>query len=472
MTKKTKKSKKIFSPQEEKILKDAAHLNIPNPELVGDIVLSANCVVRRNIVGEKFIQEDDEGTINRLIDKVSPSLAKVCASTYRHKPFANEEGNDSINLMLTARSAYISSLLGTPVNRNYGAYLGEKRKNSMLNFSAIYEDNPSRYTLLGFDDHITHITTSNRVEVAFSTAFEDVERIGAISGVDYAVHERFGYLTTKPEYCGSGATIAVLLALPALAIRRGLEAVFKGVQRLEYDIAPAVKPLCDLDMDIAAAQRGNLFGGSAPGALYYVYASVPQENYVEFLRQFIETVYMVAAAEVEERLSLIESNRYISNLDENLEGIIDLYLKGPIDVAAADMSGAVMSFANQSVISHEYLFDALSCLCINRIYNMNNKISRSKKKRVQFSPYAQYQIHQYSSFWFAKLLSIDLIYRQTKNGEIFLEIAASNENKKITFGTEIPSELISLEDIINSTSGKQSKRVKKQRVYKNENKGM
>ena len=64
------------------------------------------------------------------------------------------------------------------------------------------------------------------------------------------------------------------------------------------------------------------------------------------------------------------------------------------------------------------------------------------------------------------------IYRQTKNGEIFLEIAASNENKKITFGTEMPSELISLEDIINSTSGKQSKRVKKQRVYKNENKGM
>ncbi len=444
MKKNNPNKKKLFSREEKKILEKAANIDLNKSLFVGDIVLSANCVIRRNIEGEKFIQQEESDLINRLNDTISPSLSTVCGSVYRKKTFEEQK---SRNLMLAARSPFISSLLSLPINTNYHAYLGENRKNNAESFNQIFSDTPSRFTLLGYDDHITHIITASNAETAFATAFEDIEKIGKKANVKYASDESFGYLTAKPEFCGSGATMAILLALPALAIKGGLDAVFKGLQRIGYDVVPAVDSICDEDEELAEVQRLRIFGSAAPGALYYITAQVPQENYVEFLKQFVETAYAVASAEAEERLSLAESIKLVVNLDKNISCLVDLYDKGPRDIMAVSIHRFILYFLDQFILSHLCLFDALSCLCINRVFNIHTKKDNDILKNSTFSPYAQYLIHEHSFLWHSNLFFTDLICLHSNNDEILLDIIKCCDFKNFPISSETPDELICLEDV-------------------------
>jgi protein-arginine kinase len=453
--------KKYFSPENEEAIKACYSNKLCNDICVGDIVLSANCVVRRNIAGEKFVTEEGSEQQDVLINKLERAVRKACSSVYRSNPFDTNEFN-STSIMLTAKSPYIASLLEEPVNKNYKVFLSNKYSKSFYNLKDIYSKNTYRYTLLGYDNHITHITTGSDAVQAFSVALNDLDKIKELAEIEYAAHEKFGYLTTKLENTGSGITLATLIALPALAIRGGLEAVLNAVQRLEYDVAPAVDALCKLDAELAEKQRSRLFGNAAPGAIYYISTAVPMENYEEYIKRYAETISMVAAAEAEERLKLSKANKYLIELEVNVASMTDIYADGAANILGINLNPFLTAGENQLVISHKYFFDLLSTICLDLAYFFDH--GPVKKGMKHISPFAHYQCHSFSSFWFLDEFEVDLIARHNFYVKLIEQIGHCTTHKEMDVDLSSAGEMVSFEvatEMLNeSTSSKKKSNLK------------
>ena len=56
------------------------------------------------------------------------------------------------------------------------------------------------------------------------------------SVVDYAFHERLGYLTACPTNVGTGMRVSVMLHLPALVITQQIEKVFRSLQKISLAV--------------------------------------------------------------------------------------------------------------------------------------------------------------------------------------------------------------------------------------------
>lgn len=419
LNKKATKPKKYFSNATEREIAKLYQDSLSNENL-GDILLCTNCVVRRNVAGEQFVKTDDEDTHKPLFDNIANAISVVLDGVYRKTPF-DVKDLYSTNIMITSTSPYIAALLDEPVSNKYSAYLADERSRIFCSYMDLYSEDSSRYTLLGYDNHITHVTTADTVVNAFTTALEDLEYIKQIANIEYAGHPRFGYLTTKPEHCGSGITIATLLALPALAIRGGLEAVLNGVQRLEYDVVPAIEELSELDGGLAEKQRSPLFGKAAPGALYYITASVPQEGYEEFLKQYTETVCTVVTAETEERVKLTCANNNLMRVDDDINVLFDIYSEGAATISASAMNGHLANGANMFAMSHNCFFDNLSLICMDKVYFFNNGPVEEDMEMI--SPYAHYQNHLVNSLWFSERVSVDLMQRHCSYARLINELS-------------------------------------------------
>jgi protein arginine kinase len=55
-------------------------------------------------------------------------------------------------------------------------------------------------------------------------------------GLNFALHERFGYLTACPTNVGTGLRVSVMLHLPALVITHQIEKVFRGLQKISLAV--------------------------------------------------------------------------------------------------------------------------------------------------------------------------------------------------------------------------------------------
>src|SRR6476661_9677654 len=54
--------------------------------------------------------------------------------------------------------------------------------------------------------------------------------------VNYAFHERMGYLTACPTNVGTGVRVSVMLHLPALVITRQIDKVFRSLQKISLAV--------------------------------------------------------------------------------------------------------------------------------------------------------------------------------------------------------------------------------------------
>jgi Arginine kinase len=52
--------------------------------------------------------------------------------------------------------------------------------------------------------------------------------------VVYAFDEKLGYLTACPTNVGTGIRVSVMLHLPALALTRQIEKIFRSLQKLDW----------------------------------------------------------------------------------------------------------------------------------------------------------------------------------------------------------------------------------------------
>ena len=70
------------------------------------------------------------------------------------------------------------------------------------------------------------------------SAWQQVNEIDDLieSQVNYAFHERLGYLTACPTNVGTGMRVSVMLHLPALVITRQIEKVFSSLQKISLAV--------------------------------------------------------------------------------------------------------------------------------------------------------------------------------------------------------------------------------------------
>lgn len=66
------------------------------------------------------------------------------------------------------------------------------------------------------------------------SAWEQINRMDDLLGerLNYAFHEKFGYLTACPTNVGTGMRVSVMLHLPALVITQQIEKVFRSLQKM------------------------------------------------------------------------------------------------------------------------------------------------------------------------------------------------------------------------------------------------
>lgn len=84
------------------------------------------------------------------------------------------------------------------------------------NRAIILNDNCTLSIMVNEEDHlrIQGFSSGNDINTAYERAKSMEEKIG--ENIEYAVHDKFGYLTACPTNVGSGIRVSVMLHLPAL----------------------------------------------------------------------------------------------------------------------------------------------------------------------------------------------------------------------------------------------------------------
>jgi protein arginine kinase len=102
---------------------------------------------------------------------------------------------------------------------------------------AVVIDPAERFSvMINEEDHL-------RIQVmhsglALQEAWEQANRLDDLieEQVTYAFHDRLGYLTACPTNTGTGLRVSVMLHLPALAITRQIEKVFKSLHKINLAV--------------------------------------------------------------------------------------------------------------------------------------------------------------------------------------------------------------------------------------------
>jgi protein arginine kinase len=102
---------------------------------------------------------------------------------------------------------------------------------------AVVIDPAERFSvMINEEDHL-------RIQVmqsglALTEAWEHINRLDDLieEQVTYAFNERLGYLTACPTNVGTGVRVSVMLHLPALAITRQIEKVFKSLHKINLAV--------------------------------------------------------------------------------------------------------------------------------------------------------------------------------------------------------------------------------------------
>src|SRR6478609_4546490 len=111
--------------------------------------------------------------------------------------------------------------------------------------------------------------------------------------VNYAFHERLGYLTACPTNVGTGMRVSVMLHLPALVITQQIEKVFRSLQKM------------------GLAVRGLYGEGSqAMGAFYQISTQITLgRSEIELVKQVGEVIPVIIDYERQARAFLVKESR-------------------------------------------------------------------------------------------------------------------------------------------------------------------
>jgi len=97
----------------------------------------------------------------------------------------------------------------------------------------VYIDPEEQFSLMvNEEDHLRMQVMHSGLDM--ETAWEQINRMDDLLGerLNFAFHERLGYLTACPTNVGTGMRVSVMLHLPALVITQQIEKVFRSLQKM------------------------------------------------------------------------------------------------------------------------------------------------------------------------------------------------------------------------------------------------
>lgn len=176
------------------------------------IVLNSNVRVSRNLSGYNFVDKLDVESAKEIENKVSGSLQRL---DYNLSKTVEMNSLDKLEL-------YESD-----------AVSGDIFKHELI--SGVYRSKNKPVVFLNETDHLVLQNSSNILNL--EKLYDDVDKLDDYisESIEYAFSEKFGYLTSNPNFCGNAMTASVTLHIPAIAYF-GAESLTSSLNRLGYHV--------------------------------------------------------------------------------------------------------------------------------------------------------------------------------------------------------------------------------------------
>jgi protein arginine kinase len=187
-----------------------------------DIVISSRIRLARNLADFPFI--------SRATDTDRAEIEKILHARIDSLREAGKAPADSLYLKVSELAEVDRQFLVERqlISREHAESEGAR---------AVVIDPSERFSvMINEEDHL-------RIQVmqsglALKEAWEHINRLDDLieEQVTYAFNERLGYLTACPTNVGTGVRVSVMLHLPALAITRQIEKVFKSLHKINLAV--------------------------------------------------------------------------------------------------------------------------------------------------------------------------------------------------------------------------------------------
>ncbi len=183
-----------------------------------DIVISTRVRLARNLASFPFLRratEQDRRAVCEIVHKAAKDV--LPKSSYY---FVEIEDLDTLDREYLHERQLISRDM----------LEGEEAR-------AVLIDKKERFcVMVNEEDHLRlHAMTSGLEPRKVWTKIDEVDNL-LESVLTYATHEKYGYLTACPTNVGTGLRVSVMLHLPALAISKEIEKVFRSVQKINLAV--------------------------------------------------------------------------------------------------------------------------------------------------------------------------------------------------------------------------------------------
>ena len=183
-----------------------------------DIVISSRIRLARNLAEFPFIRkctDHDRAAIERSVrDQIIES------STVKDIHYVDVDGLESVDRQFLVERQLISRELA----ESNGA-------------RSVAIDHHEKFSLMvNEEDHLRLQLMKSGLDL--TTAWKQISELDdqIESRLNYAFHERLGYLTACPTNVGTGMRVSVMLHLPALVITQQIDKVFRGLQKISLAV--------------------------------------------------------------------------------------------------------------------------------------------------------------------------------------------------------------------------------------------
>jgi len=185
---------------------------------MGDVVVSSRTRLARNLAGHHFLCKTSTDERAQIETQLTDAIA---ASDFGHKTFyVNVEKCDTLDRQFLVERHLISKQHAES-NGHRGVAVSDDETLSLM----INEEDHLRIQVL-------------RRGMNLDGAWNEINVVDSTLGtmIDYASHERYGYLTACPTNVGTGLRVSVMLHLPALKLTNEIEKVFRAAKEMHLAV--------------------------------------------------------------------------------------------------------------------------------------------------------------------------------------------------------------------------------------------
>ncbi|MDR3110349.1 MAG: protein arginine kinase [Planctomycetaceae bacterium] len=183
-----------------------------------DIVISCRVRLARNLTGYPFITRATANDRRRIVDEIKTITSELYGAKSVY--FVDLESVEPLDRRyLLERQLVSAELVDTDAPRGVVIDKGEK-------FSVMVCE----------EDHLRMQSMTSGLDL--QTVWKRINEVDdkLESRVQFAYHEKFGYLTACPTNVGTGVRVSVMLHLPGLVITKEIEKVFRSLQKVNLAV--------------------------------------------------------------------------------------------------------------------------------------------------------------------------------------------------------------------------------------------